>query len=121
MEISQNKSGTNIEFIMNFIADFIEGDLVRQRFDENFINFVKERFMKMKQESPKFTDDFCFYMVDCGFDSNVGLPEGPYRKRMRMRYNQLLKATNNCYGRKLKRYNGRPCYYTQSKQSKHDS
>jgi len=109
---SQKKSNANIEFIMNFVADFIEGDLIRGTFDAEFITLTKERFMKMKDESPKFTDDFCFYMIDCGFDSNNNLPDGPYRKRMRMRYNQLLEISGNRFGRKLKRFNGRPCYYT---------
>jgi len=113
----QNKPNANIEFIMNFVADFIEGDLLRCTFDEEFIALIKERFVKMENESPKFADDFCFYMVDCGYDSNCGLPDGPYRKRMRMRYNQLLEVSGSRFGRKLKRFNGRPCYYTLSKQA----
>ena len=112
---SQNKPNTNIEFMMNFVADFIEGNLLRPNFDEKFIVLIRERFLKMKNESSNFTDDFCFYMVDCGYDSNVKLPDGPYRKRMRMRYNQLLEATGNHFGRKLKKFNGRPCHYTLSK------
>ena len=115
---NQKKPNSNIEFVMNFIADFIEGDLMRLTFDETFIALVKERFLKMKDESPKFADDFCFYMVDFGFNSNNALPDGPYRKRMRMRYNQLLEVTDKHFGRKLERFNGRPCYYTVAKHTK---
>ena len=106
-----NKKNTpNINFMMNYVADFIEGDVARNSFEENFINLFVEHLTRMKEESPRFTDDYGLYIIEIGFETSCNLADCPFRKRIRMRYNQLYKSFNGKFGRKLEKFNGRPSY-----------
>ena len=84
------KKASNINFMLSYVESFMEGKINRQTFDSDFPLHFEKCFPEMKLESPEFADDFNFYLVDLGFKNADSMTDSQYKRRIRLRFDQLL-------------------------------
>jgi len=67
-------------FMIDFISDFVNGDLERYFFDLDYSAYVIEHFPHMELENRKFADRFAYTIdraYECGTD--LGLSDEEFR------------------------------------------
>jgi hypothetical protein len=74
------KIGKHTAFMINFISDFVNGDLDRFFFDLDYSAYVIEHFPYMEFENAKIADNFV-YTVDQAYDfgTALGLSDEEFR------------------------------------------
>ena len=84
------KKSPNIDFMMAYVSDFLEGRMKRWEFDIDFDHHIITRFAKMERENPEFAEAFGYYISTCGVDRGDGLSDAAYKKLIREQYEELL-------------------------------
>ena len=84
------KSTPNIDFMTEFVKEFLENKKERIFFDLDFHYYLKEYFDKMYREFPNFAEAFYFYIAENGVDIGDDLPDGEYKKLIRKQFKALL-------------------------------
>jgi len=67
-------------FMINFISDFVNGEIERYFFDLDYSAYVIEHFPHMELEDPKLTDKFA-YTIDRAYErgTDLGLSDEEFR------------------------------------------
>jgi len=84
------KKSPNIDFMMGYVNDFLEGRLERWAFDLDFDHHLITHFEKMERENLEYAEAFGYYISECGVDCGNGLSDAAYKRLIRKRYKQLL-------------------------------
>jgi len=81
-------------FMIEFISDFVNGEIERYFFDLDYSAYVIEHFPYMELEDAKFADKFA-YAIDQTYErgSDLGLPDEEFRA-------EISKALDEWLGRK---------------------
>lgn len=66
------KVGKHTEFMINFILDFVNGELERYFFDLDYSAYVIEHFPHMEFENNKLADKFA-YTIDRAYERGTDL------------------------------------------------
>ncbi len=74
------KVGKHTAFMINFISDFVNGELERYFFDLDYSAYVIEHFPQMELENNKFAERFA-YTVDRAYErgTDLGLSDEEFR------------------------------------------
>jgi hypothetical protein len=74
------KVGKHTAFMINFISDFVNGELERYFFDLDYSAYVIEHFPHMELENNKFAERFA-YTVDRAYErgTDLGLSDEEFR------------------------------------------
>jgi len=86
---------TNINYMRDYVIDFIEGRIGRIEFDLDFPDHIKKRYRKMERECPELADCFHCYLVEQGYDEGQDLPDDEYIELIKERYDQFLSVFND--------------------------
>lgn len=83
--------GEHTTFMINFISDFINGELDRYFFDLDYSAYVIEHFPYMEFENSKLADRFA-YTVDRAYERGtaLGLSDEEFRAEMSNAFNKWL-------------------------------
>jgi hypothetical protein len=83
---------SNIDFMMTYVKDYLDGKMERWAFDLDFDRHIIERHAKMERENPALAEAYGFYISECGVDCGNDLSDADFKKMIRRQYN-ALKAT----------------------------
>jgi len=83
------KKTPNIDFMMAYVEDFLEGRLKRWEFDLDFDHHIITRYGKMEREHPEYAEAFGYYISSCGVDCGDGLSDVAYKKLIQQQYEEL--------------------------------
>ncbi len=83
--------GEHTRFMINFISDFINGELDRYFFDLDYSAYVIEHFPYMELEDGRLADRFA-YTVDRAYErgSALGLSDEEFRAEMSRAFDKWL-------------------------------
>jgi hypothetical protein len=82
----------NIEFMLEYILEYLNGTLERWAFDLGFSHHLGKRRGKMRRENRAFAECFNTYVVELGFDLAKGLSDAEHKKLLRRQYRRLRAA-----------------------------
>ncbi len=69
------KVGKHTAFMIDFISDFVNGEIERYFFDLDYSAYVIEHFPHMELENARFADKFA-YTIDCVYRNiRTAIPE----------------------------------------------
>ena len=80
----------NIDFMMDYVNDFLEGRLDRFFFELDFDHNLMTHFAKMKREDPEYAEAFAYYISDFGVDCGNALTDDEYKELIQRQYDELL-------------------------------
>ncbi|HOK50241.1 MAG TPA: hypothetical protein PLM18_08730 [Sedimentibacter sp.] len=85
------KIGTHTKFMIEFIKDFIDGEIDSYFFDLDYSAYVIEHFPYMEKENPELAERFA-NTIDYVYEYYVdrGLPEEEFRVKMSKAFDQWL-------------------------------
>ena len=74
------KVGKHTTFMIDFISDYVNGELERYFFDLDYAAYVIEHFPHMEYENNKFADKFA-YTIDRAYErgTDLGLSDEEFR------------------------------------------
>jgi hypothetical protein len=78
------KSAT--EFMMNFVQEYLDGDMDRLSWDLNFNHYMIQYYPKMERENIDLAECFNFYLAELGFDEGASLSDSAYKKFIRKQF-----------------------------------
>ena len=84
------KKSPNIDFMMEYVEDYIEGRMERWAFDLDFDHHIITRYEKMERENSEYAEAFGFYISTCGVDCGDNLSDADHKKLIRKQYKELL-------------------------------
>ncbi len=78
-------------FMIDFIQDFINGDIERYFFDLDYSAYVIEHFLHMEIENGRFADKFA-NTIDRAYErgTDLGLPDDEFRAEISNAFNKWL-------------------------------
>jgi len=79
----------NIDFMMDYVKDFLDGKKERWEFDVDFDHELMSRWEKMKREDPEYADVFYDWISEKGVDVGTGLSDVEYKKLIRRKYKEV--------------------------------
>ena len=79
----------NIDFMMDYVKDFLDGKKERLEFDLNFNDELMNRWNKMKREDSEYADVFNEWISENGLDLGSGLSNSEYKKLIRRQYKEV--------------------------------
>jgi len=84
------KKSPNIDFMMEYVKDYLEGRMKRWEFDIDFDHHIMTRYAKMERENSEYAEAFAYYISTCGVDVGEKLSDAAYEKLIRRQYKELL-------------------------------
>jgi hypothetical protein len=84
------KSGA--AFMMNFVQEYLDGDIDRLSWDLDFNHYLIEQYSKMERENIDLAECFNFYLAEQGFDQGTSLPDDKHKKLIRKQFNEFNAA-----------------------------
>ena len=84
------KSGA--EFMMNFVQEYLDGDMDRLSWDLNFNHYLIKHYPNMERDNIDLAECFNFYLAELGFDQGVNLPDDKHKKLIRKQFNEFKAA-----------------------------
>jgi len=77
------KVGKHTAFMIDFISDFVNGELERLFFDLDYSAYVIEHFPHMELENPRLADKFA-YTIDRAYErgTDLGLSDEEFRVKI---------------------------------------
>jgi len=84
------KSGS--AFMMNFVQEYLDGDMDRLGWDLDFNHYLIEHYPKMVRENIDLAECFNFYLAEQGFDQGASLPDDKHKKLIRKQFNEFKAA-----------------------------
>ncbi|MCL2337773.1 MAG: hypothetical protein FWC60_10165 [Firmicutes bacterium] len=81
---------TNIDFMIGYVKNFVEGHVDRLEFELDFPAYLRKRYPKMKRECPELADCFSCYLVEQGYDEGQDLPDDEYLELFQERFDQFM-------------------------------
>ena len=83
---------TSIDFMMNYVKLYLDGNLSRMEFELDFNYYIMQHYDKMAREHREFAEAFYYYVSDCGFDKGHGLSDIQFKKLIRKQYREVMDA-----------------------------
>ena len=84
------KKSPNIDFMMEYVKDYLDGRMERWAFDLDFDHHIITRYEKMENENPEYAEAYGYYISECGVDRGDDLSDADHKKLLRKQYKQLL-------------------------------
>ena len=83
------KRKPNIDFMMEYVEDYISGRTERMFFDMDLYYHFNRRFDKMYREDSDIAESFNYYILECGSDVSDGLSDAKYKQLLKRQYKKL--------------------------------
>jgi hypothetical protein len=84
------KKTPNIDFMISYVEDYLNGNMERWEFDIDFDYHIIERYSKMLREYRDFAEAFAFYISERGVDIGEGFSDADYKDLISRQYRELL-------------------------------
>lgn len=85
----------SIEFMMEFVERYLNGDMNRMFFDLDFNHYLIQHYPKMEREAPEMAGCFAFYLADEGIDRTEGLSDAQHKKLIRRQFKEFTDACSD--------------------------
>ena len=85
-------TNTAIEFMMNFVQSYLDGERSRMDFDLDFSHYLMKHYAKMERANPNLAECFNFYLAVEGFDHTEGLSNDHHKKLIQKQFNEFKAA-----------------------------
>ena len=85
-------TNTAIEFMMNFVQSYLDGERSRMDFDLDFSHYLMKHYAKMERANPNLAECFNFYLAVEGFDHTEGLSNDQHKKLIQKQFNEFKAA-----------------------------
>ena len=85
-------TNTAIEFMMNFVQSYLDGERSRMYFDLDFSHYLMKHYAKMERANPNLAECFNFYLAVEGFDHTEGLSNDQHKKLIQKQFNEFKAA-----------------------------
>ena len=79
----------NIDFMMNYVKEYLDGKKERWEFDLDFDHELTKRWGKMRREDSEYAEVFYDWISEDGVDAGEGLSDSAYKKLIRRQYNEV--------------------------------
>lgn len=86
----RRKKSPNIDFMMGYVKDYLDGQMERWAFDLDFDHHIITRYEKMERENSEYAEAFGYYISDCGVDCGDKLSDTDHKKLIQKQYDQLI-------------------------------
>ncbi|MDR0796956.1 MAG: hypothetical protein LBE79_13060 [Tannerella sp.] len=83
------KKKPNIDFMMEYVEDYISGRMERMFFDMDIHYHIINRWDKMELEDRDIADSFNYYICECGADVGDDLSDAKYKQLIKRQYKKL--------------------------------
>lgn len=93
--INMAKKTSNIDFMMNFVKSFVDGDISAMEFTLDFNYYVIQKFAKMERENPEYAEVFNYYIIEDGYDVGCKLSDDKFHQLMSEQYLEVLDIANS--------------------------
>ena len=80
---------TNINFIMNFVNEYLTGKITRVAFELDFEIELSTRYKKMVREDQEYAEVFYDWISTAGVDAGINLSDTAFKKLIRHQYNEV--------------------------------
>lgn len=81
--------GKNIDYMMEMVEDYLEGNKDRMDFELDFQYEIIEKYRKMAKEDGEFAEYFYDMLVEEGVDAGKELTDEKFFKLIRKNFSQL--------------------------------
>jgi len=78
--------------MMNFVQEYLDGDMDRLGFDLDFDHYLIENYPKMERENRDVAECFYFYLSEEGIDQSDDLDDAPHKKLIREQWDKFQSA-----------------------------
>jgi hypothetical protein len=83
------KRTPNIDFMVAYVEDYLNGNMKRWEFDIDFDYHVIQRYHKMMREHRDFAEAFAFYISEQGVDIGDRLSDADYHILIQRQFDSL--------------------------------
>jgi hypothetical protein len=83
---------SGFEHMLNFVQEYLDGEMSRLDWDLDFNNYLTRYYPKMKRESRELADCFYFYLSEEGFDQGEDLSDSEHKKLIRRQLREFKAA-----------------------------
>jgi hypothetical protein len=80
---------TNINYMMQYVKDFLDGKTSRLEFDLDFSYELMNRWNKMCREYREYAEVFNEWIAENGVDAGHNLSDDKYKKLIQHQYNEV--------------------------------
>lgn len=83
------------EFMTQFVAEYLSGDIDRLDWDLNFSHYLIKHYPKMERENSELAECFNFYLAEQGFDEGLGLSGAEHKKLIQKQFAEFMAVTRD--------------------------
>jgi len=83
---------------MDFVREYLSGELDRLDWDLDFNHYFIQHYSKMERENRDLAECFDFYLVEQGFDLAEGLPDDEHREYISSQFEKLNEIIRDGFG-----------------------
>ncbi|MDR2570141.1 MAG: hypothetical protein LBD23_07560 [Oscillospiraceae bacterium] len=81
-----------LEFMMDFINDYLNGQNSRLDFELDFNHYFIEHYPKMERDNPELADCFAYYLSEEGHDKAYDLTDEEHKALIKNQLDEFLAA-----------------------------
>jgi len=81
---------TNINFMMNFVRSYLDGQMTRLDFELDFQTELLNRYKKMAREDKEYAEVFNEWIAEDGVDAGDGLSDAAFKRLITKQYKEVL-------------------------------
>jgi len=86
---------SSINYMMNFVKEYLDGKMERMGFDLDFNYYLIEHYPRMEYENSDIAECFYFYLSQEGFDHAENLADHEHKKLILKQWNEFNAVTKN--------------------------
>lgn len=83
----RRKSGLN--FMMEFVQEYLDGQNDRLGFDLDFIHYLIQQYPSMERKNAELAECFNFYLAEQGFDQAKGLTDADHKQLIQRQFDEF--------------------------------
>jgi hypothetical protein len=83
---------TGLDFMMEFVQDYLNGEKDRMIFDVDFDHYLIENYPEMERIDPEMAECFAFYLSQEGIDRTEGLSDSQHKNLIRRQFKAFSQA-----------------------------
>ena len=83
---------SNTERMLDFVREYLDGDMPRMFFDLDFYHFFNKYYPAMERQNPEMAGCFAYYLSEEGVDVSEGLADSEHKKLLRRQFKKFTDA-----------------------------
>ena len=87
------KTGT--AFMVEFVQEYLSGEMNRTGFELDFNHYLIENYPKMGKENAELADCFYFYLAEQGCDKGLGLGDDEHKELIQEQWEAFTSAMSD--------------------------